>query len=229
MKNINKIEMRKEYIRFLPVCSRRTADILKREALWDVFEAIRSSGVNGITVKEIGRKIHEPISTIYNAINQLEREGYVHGLKSSKVRAAWGHRREKPRTPGKTPKKYFEACEKMSAMDHREEGERDNPWGDVIFYDTFFHEMGRLIRKEPELKEIRKNILEFIENFYKNQILTANGEVKNELPNDIICPHCGRSHEGYEFFKAIILYLVTKQILDSKDFNEFLKKMGFEK
>ena len=221
-------EMRKEYIKFLPVCSRRTADMLKREALWEVFETIRSSGMKGVTVKEIVEKIREPVSTVYNAINQLEREGYIHGMKPSKLKAAWGHRRKTERLPGKTPKRYFEACEKKSAMDHREEGERDNPWGDVIFYDTFFHEIGHLIEKEPGLAEVREKVLDFVENFYKSKILYSNSKIKKLLPDKEICPYCNRSHEGYEFFKAIILYMATKQILDTKKFDKFLKKLGFK-
>lgn len=220
--------MRREYIKFLPVCSRRTAEMLKKEALWDVLEAIRSSGFRGITARQIEKKTHEPISTIYNAISQLTREGYIIGMKPSKLKAVWGHRRKEPREPGKTPKKFFEACERRSGMDHREEGKKDNPYGDVIFYDDFFHNVGSLINKEPELKEIRKSLLDFTEKFYRERIMNSNGKVKKMIPDKETCPHCGRSHEGYEFFKAMLLYIVTNQVLDSSDFNDFLKKLGFK-
>lgn len=233
--------MRKEYINFLPLCSDRTADMLKTEALWTVYRALRSSGFKGMTVAQICDKTNEPRSTVYQAIRQLEREGYIQGMKPGKIKKLgrpMGDKKRKDlglptkedeRKAGKTPKIYFDACEMRAGITHRHEGERENPWGDVIFSEHFYNEIGRLLKKEPEINEINEKIIAFLKGFYQEKLFaSANGNIERLLPSNEICPnpHCGKSHEGYEFLKAMILFVATN-LLESKEFKEFMKDMKF--
>lgn len=222
--------MRKEYITFLPVCSVRTADMLKTEAIWEVYQSIRQGGFRGKTAAQVCEDTHEPRSTVYLAIKQLEREGYIQGMKPEKIKKLGRPSRESERKrAGKTPKIYFEACELRAGITHRHEGEHENPWGDIIFSEDFFNEIGKILKNQAEVKEINRKIISFLRKFYKEKILASNNtEIKKLIPGDGICPNpeCGKSHEGYELTKAMVLSIAT-HLLESEEFKELLKDLKF--
>ncbi len=235
--------MRKEYITFLPVCSDRTADMLKTEAIWTVLECIRRSGMRGKTVAEIQDETTEPRSTVYNAIKQLEREGYIQGMKEKRLKkigrmlgskelkkrgiAEDIYKRKYEKKSGKRPKVYFEACELRAGITHRHEGERENPWGDVVFSEDFFNVVGRMLKKDKGLSEINNDIIKLIKDFYTKKIETSDAsEVKKLIPEDEICELCKKSHEGYEFLKALVLFIASN-LLESKEFEKLLEELKF--
>jgi len=221
--------MRKEYITFLPLCSDRTADMLKTEAIWEVYKSIRESGFEGKTVAQVCEDTHEPRSTVYLAIKQLEREGYIQGMKREKLKKLGRPSGKIEVKKGKMAKVYFEACELRAGITHRYEGEHENPWGDVVFSEAFFNEIGKMLKKHPEIEGINKKIIDFVKNFYIEKIQSSNSsEIKKLIPSDGICPNpeCGKSHEGYEFMKAIVLFLATN-LLESEEFKKLLQELKF--
>ena len=221
--------MRNAYLPYLPIQSEKSAKLLEKEAVWSVFNNIRKSGLDGRTVKEIAQEINEPVSTIYGAIGALEREGFVRGIKLSKLKK-WGrHSKEDsvPQQKGKMAKKYFESCELKAGLAHREEGISENPWGDVIFSADFYNHVGGLIKNQPELKDIHDNLIKFATVLCKEKIhQDVNENTKKLLPSTEKCADCGKSHEGYEFMKAILLYIATEAV-DSGGFKALLKDLGY--
>lgn len=206
--------MRKEYLVFLPVASEKTADLLKNEAVWSVLKCVRKSGTEGITAEKISEKLGESPSTVYNALRQLERVGYVRGVKMRKWlkkvgRPPSGIKTKKEfKRPGKSPKVYTEPCDKVVGLVHRTEGEKENPWGDVIFSKKFDEEIGRLVKNDKSKDKLFKSLVEFIEPFYLKLSKSNRNDIKNILP-DVAdkCRECKESHELEEFIKAIAYYV----------------------
>ncbi|MFH1586739.1 MAG: winged helix-turn-helix domain-containing protein [Candidatus Diapherotrites archaeon] len=221
--------MGKEYLSFLPVSSDKVADILKTEAVWQIMKAIRHSRHEGMTVNALSEKLHESPSTVYNAIKQLERAGFVYGVK----KGVHMKKRGRPsreisgeyRKSGKSPKIYFEPCEYYSGYSTRKEGEIENPWGDIKFSHEFNEEIGQLIKKNPKyLKNIFSVLGGFLDSFYGGKLKNSKDTgVVNLLPDKELCSRCNNSHEGNEFMRAIVLIAVT-QYLDSDSFAKILKK-----
>ena len=220
--------MRNAYLPYLPIQSEKSAKLLEKEAVWSVFNNIRKSGLEGRTVKEIAQEINEPVSTIYGAIEALEREGFVRGVKLSKLKK-WGRhpKEEGPAQKGKMAKKYFESCDLKAGLAHREEGINENPWGDVIFSADFYNHVGGLIKSQPELKDLHDSLIKFAERICKEKVSEGLvGDSKKLLPSTEKCADCGKSHEGYEFMKAILLYIATEAV-DSGGFTNLLKDLGY--
>lgn len=215
--------MRNEYLPFLPVRSEKTAKMLEREAVWKILHFIRKSGMEGNTVKEISEKLLEPISTVYGAIDSLEREGYIIGVKPSKYKK-WG-RHPKQTKKGKTAKRFFESCDLRAGLAHRKEGEKENPWGDIIFSESFYNEIGRIIKKQPELDEINKTVMKFVKKVCKEKIPSNLNKI---MPSTEKCNECHTSHEGYEFLKAVILYIATESVMNSDEFKSLMKELDYK-
>ena len=220
--------MRNAYLPYLPIQSEKSAKLLEKEAVWTVFNHIRRSGLDGKTVKEISQELNEPASTIYGAVEALEREGYVRGVKLSKLKK-WGrHPKEEAavQQKGKMAKKYFESCELKAGLAHREEGEKENPWGDVIFSADFYNHIGTIIKNQPELAGLHDSMIKFAAQISKEKVQALSEDSKHLLPSTEKCADCGKSHEGYEFMKAILLYIATEAV-DSGNFKNLLKDLGY--
>ncbi len=220
--------MRNTYLPYLPIQSEKSARLLEKEAVWTVFNHIRKGGLDGKTVKEISQELNEPVSTVYGAVEALEREGYVRGIKLSKIKK-WGRqpKEDANQQKGKMARKYFESCEFKAGLAHRGEGEKESPWGDVIFSPDFYNQVGAVIKNQPELKELHENLIKFAEKFCKEKVAEGlNGDSKRILPSTEKCVDCGKSHEGYEFTKAILLYIATEAV-DSGNFKNLLKELGY--
>ena len=215
---------RTDYLKFLPVSSEKVADLLKTDAVWEALLKVRESGNNGITVGEMCKELHEPQSTIYNAIKELTRIGFVLGIKESTLqRKKWGRPgKEDERRPGKSPKRFFEPCELKSGIMGERERAAENPWGDIRFSKEFDREIVNRMRKDKEdLKIIHNGFKDYIEKFCKERLKAPDSDLKKVLPNLEVCPRCERSHEATELMKAMVLYLAA-DFLDSDDFQELV-------
>lgn len=218
--------MRNTYLPYLPIQSEKSAKMLDKEAVWAVFSFIRKSGLEGRTVKEIAQELDEPVSTIYGAIESLEREGFIKGVKFSKLKK-WGRHPKEMKQKGKVAKKYFESCELKAGLSHREEAEKENPWGDVIFSPDFYNKIGGLITKQPELKQIQEAMIRLSSKLCREKITSDLSESSRKfLPSKERCQDCSKSHEGYEFLKAIMLFIAT-ECVDSSEFKNLMKELGY--
>ncbi len=219
--------MRQMYLTHLPVNSDKVARMLEKESSWAVLQAIRKSGLDGKTVKEIAQELQESVSTVYAAISALEREGYIKGVKPTKLKL-WGRHTKKQEEDrkGKVAKRYFEACEIRTGGAHRNEGEPENPWGDVIFSNEFYEKVGNIINNTPEFKELQGTLIKFVSGFCKEKIPAEMEKINGVLPSTEKCKGCEKSHEGHEFVKAILLYTAT-QVMDSEQIKGLMKELEY--
>lgn len=219
--------MRNVYLTHLPVNSDKIARMLEKESSWAVLQTIRKSGLEGRTVKEIAGQLQESVSTVYAAISALEREGYIKGVKPTKLKL-WGRHSNKQDEDrkGKVAKRYFESCEIRTGGAHRNEGEPENPWGDVIFSHEFYEKIGGLINNSAEFKGLQDNLIKFVSEFCKQKIPSELEKVNGILPSADKCKSCEKSHEGHEFVKAILLYTAT-QVMDSEQIKGLMKELRY--
>ncbi|HLD42233.1 MAG TPA: winged helix-turn-helix domain-containing protein [archaeon] len=219
--------MRQVYLTHLPVNSDKIARMLEKESSWAVLQTIRKSGLDGRTVKEIADELNESVSTVYGAISALEREGYIKGVKPTKLKL-WGRHTKKQDEDrkGKVAKRYFEACELRTGGAHRNEGEPENPWGDVIFSNQFYDKVGNLIQNTENFKKLQEALIQFVSGFCKEKIPAESEKIKDVLPSAEKCHGCEKSHEGHEFVKAILLYTAT-QVIDSEEIKGLMKELGY--
>lgn len=231
--------VRKEYLQYMPVSTDRTADILKTKAVWETLQTVRSAGTTGITAKEISSKTDQSISTVYGAIRTLWRHGFLRRKKrpvedqseeAASIPEGFGTGEVSETPRGKIPMEYFEPCDIRSSFEQDPRGEPENPWGDVVFSTNFIKNIANMFDREDDLGELRedakKSILDFIKKAYKALKDREEERVEEALPRKKICSNCGRSHEGWEFIKALALYIATFS-LDSEDAKELLRNLEF--
>jgi len=228
--------VRKSYLEYLPVSADKTADLLKTEAAWAVLKEIRRSGTDGVTAEEIAKRTDQPLSTVYAALRELWRNGYIRREKRKRTQVEKRRGRppigsletkkaEKRKLMGKTPREYFEACDIRAAFELDPSGEPENPWGDVIFSRSF-----RDIAHALDEMLAESNLLDMLGDFAVEayeKLDSRKGKIAESMPSKEICPKCRLSHEGNELIKAIVLYVATKAV-DSKR-GEILKTHGLAK
>jgi hypothetical protein len=211
------------YLDTIPVTSeRKLAEVFSREISWDIWQVLREAGARGMTAKDVVRAFRTtpenvkqegykyPVSTIYQALDTLEKMGCVES--TTRAVSAWGHpsREEKERRSrvgahGGRPQKVYTAAI------------LNNP-GDPVAGD-FLDKLWPVLEKHvPEIKERWIELLEKIMNEFND------AELKNFLPEDEIHEMCGLNHEGYEFIRAVsygILQFIEDEV---KEWEEFARK-----
>lgn len=220
---------RQEYLQFLPVASDSTADLLKTQAVWQCLRKVRERGCEGITAEEISEETGEKLSTVYNALRLLYQQRFVRKGRRRERKVGRPEKGSRKGYRGKPPQYYFEPCEEKTIYEEIPAGEPENPWGDLIFSMAFLREIAPKIRNQLEETKLggttlEEGLVEFTEEFYEDY----KDELANVMPSDVICDRCGRSHDGYEFLRAVVLY-VASYVVSSERMKKTLEKLDFAK
>lgn len=223
---------KKEYLNFFPVSSDMAADVLGNEATWDCLKAIRNSGLEGITAQEISEETGQPLSTVYSAVKDLWRQGIINkkkekrNVKSEPGRPAEGEAEEKRKNKmGKRSHRYYQPCQETSMYEDNPIGTRDDVWGDLVFTREYMRGIGREVSKAVEESGLRNELIGFVEEMYKE--MKEDPDFKKDLPPKKICPECKKSHQGEEFFKALLLQ-VAMECVNSGQMDELLSETGYK-
>ena len=215
------------YIDVIPVADKKMAEAFSREISWDIQEVVRKAGTRGMTAKEIAesfritpknvkpKRYKYPISTIYQALDILERERCLES--TTRARSRWGHpsaraQKEKARISGDRgrPRKVYTACMLIIPR--------------YLVEEDFLERIWPVLEKHvPDISKKWMEILRKIVSEFNSEHL------KDYLPQDEIHGMCGESHEGMEFLRAIsfgILQYIEEEVDGWKTFarkNRFMK------
>ncbi|MFP4142824.1 MAG: winged helix-turn-helix transcriptional regulator [Thermoplasmata archaeon] len=223
---------KKEYLNFFPVSSDMAADVLGNEATWACLKAIRNNGLEGITAQEISEETGQPLSTIYSAVKDLWRQGIINKKKekrdveSEPGRPTEGEAEEKRKNKmGRRSYCYYQPCQEISMYEDNPIGTRDDVWGDLVFTRRYMRGIGREVSRAVKDSGLRNELIDFAEEIYNE--MKEDPDFKKHLHQKKICPECKKSHQGEEFFKAILLQ-VAMECVNSAQMDELLSKTGYK-
>lgn len=203
---------------YLPVDTDSTANLLQKDAVWDCLKEIRKAGCEGITAKEISENTGQPQATVYGALDRLRTIGFVRWGKLTalpkdlqhKIRERIGQRKIRA---GKTPRVYFEPCEKRPTFKRLPGEKAENPWGDIIFSRDFSQKIGNKIETTLNREEsnLKKEMIDFTVEMIEKALQNPDFNVSRGK-----CPKCGNDHGTLELAKAVAFYTAAFLLTEDK-------------
>ena len=186
----------KIYLTHFPVESYLEADILSKESTWQMMEFLRKKGAIGATADEISKKLNLPLSVVYSTLKELYRLKYT-----------FVYPRE---MQSKDERKKRFVCDRAT-------------WGKYGINQEFADALSLEGEIDFMMEKLRQPILETLgkvyDDFAEKRPLRKFLPVKGETH---ICVKCRASHEGIEFFYALLLRTVDMLLTESDEFRQFL-------
>lgn len=192
----------------IPVGNANQARALGSPSAWEVLQALRDIGIEGMTPKQISEKLEMSLGTVYNALEKLQA-------------GDWVERRRRRKSRGHPDQDVQEE------MKRTEGGKRiyveNIGWGGIEFDYNFTWIAEDIIGSLLKDDKIVERLCEVLD-----KILTKFKEAKRGktfLPSGEICPNCKGSHQDDEFVWAILTYLCAS-LFDTEQFTKVVEKHG---
>lgn len=206
------------YLVSLPVRNWKEASLLSSKNNWEILEALRKAGVEGLTPKEISDKTGIPKSEVYKRLKVLTRT--EHSRKANLVEEA--HQKQKWGAPTKTNQNFLRRTQNLRGRPSEIVFE-NIPWGLIKFDENFYYAIQPLLESYKDT--LKGHWIEAMKSLIDR--FNSNPDLNKFFPSEkIICEKCDWSHEAGDFLWALNLALVIR-ISEDEDFRKLAEKFGF--